>query len=526
MSGQGAVGKRCGCRDAASRKRLEQRCPQLAERGHGSWYFDASAADHLGRIRRVRRGGFPSQATARQARDLWVRQTSEACTARSWTVAAWLAYWLSTRTGIRPTTRAQYTRDVDRFLVPHLGAVLLADLDLPRLRAGFAAIAATRNGRGQPQSAACLQHLRTTLRAALNQAVREGILDDNPARRLEVCSYPRPHAQVWTDGRVRDWLNTGTRPAVAVWTATQLAVFLDLVADDALYAMWRLIALRGLRRGEACGLRWSDLDLDRGIAYIVRNRTCVGYQVLEGPPKTTAGRRVIALDRTTIRTLRAHRAAQLAAGHRRQAQGKPWVDSEYLFTQTTGQPIHPGYATQRFHKLTTAAGLPPVRLHDLRHGSASLAHEAGADLKTIQDLLGHSSILVTADIYTSVLPATQRRCADQTARLVQQAAHRTRTKIQAKARRSRRKNRGANRCGQQRPTPLTPDAPRRGHPDRSASAQVNKPTATATPATVTTSNGTHASPTVHRGQRTRGGDQAKRQANGLPMLRARRDSNP
>ena len=108
-----------------------------------------------------------------------------------------------------------------------------------------------------------------------------------------------------------------------------------------------------------------------------------------------------------------------------------------MFTRADGLPINPTYATTRFRLLARRAGLPPVRLHDLRHGAASLAYEAGADLKTLQDLLGHSSIVVTADTYTSVLTQIQRRCADATAQLVLNAARRTRKKIKTKARRNR-----------------------------------------------------------------------------------------
>ncbi|WP_436837866.1 tyrosine-type recombinase/integrase [Micromonospora rifamycinica] len=115
-------------------------------------------------------------------------------------------------------------------------------------------------------------------------------------------------------------------------------------------------------------------------------------------------------------------------------------------------PINPNYATTRFRKLVQRAGLPPVRLHDLRHGAASLAHQAGADLKTLQDLLGHSSIVITADTCTSVLPDVQRRCADATAHLVLAAARRTRKKIKNKA----RKNRPTRPPKTGAPTPLTP----------------------------------------------------------------------
>ena len=93
-----------------------------------------------------------------------------------------------------------------------------------------------------------------------------------------------------------------------------------------------------------------------------------------------------------------------------------------MFVRPDGLPIHPGYVTQRLAKLVKKAGVPPVRLHDLRHGAASLAHEAVADRKTLQELLGHSSIVITADTYTSVLPLVQRRCVEATANLVLNAA--------------------------------------------------------------------------------------------------------
>ena len=159
--------------------------------------------------------------------------------------------------------------------------------------------------------------------------------------------------------------------------------------------------------------------------------------MVEGDPKTPAGRRAVALDKHTIRVLREHRRRQLTHRDRRRAAGTVWVDSGYVFTRNTGEPINPNYATTRFRILTNRAGLPPVRLHDLRHGAASLAHEAGADLKTVQNLLGHSSIVVTADTYTSILPDAQRRRADATAALVLAAARHTRKRIKEKAAKNR-----------------------------------------------------------------------------------------
>jgi integrase len=163
---------------------------------------------------------------------------------------------------------------------------------------------------------------------------------------------------VWTDGRVAEWQTTGIRPAVAVWTADHLAVFLDAVTGDGLFALWWLIALRGLRRGEAAGLRWCEVDLDHGVLFIVRNRTTAGYQVIEGAPKTAAGARAVALDRHTVAVLREHRRRQLEQMTRRLAGGKVWRNSGYMFSRPDGSPMHPGYLTQRFAKLVRQTDMP------------------------------------------------------------------------------------------------------------------------------------------------------------------------
>jgi integrase len=451
-----------GCRNQQG-KRLEQNCPRLPERGHGSWYFQCSAPNLFGRSERIRRGGFISQAAARTAREDCLADSAAQRAGDGWTVERWLRHWLATRTRIRPTTRLHYTRDVELVLIPRLGHYRLSDLDGPLLRAVFAEIAQTTNSKGKPQSPSALNHLRTTLRAALNLAVREELIGSNPARHIEIHGYRRPHAQVWTEGRVEHWELTGEHPAVAVWTAKQLATFLEANVEDSLFAFWWLAALRGLRRGELCGLRWAAVDLDRGLLFVERQRTTAGYTVVEGEPKTAAGRRAVALDKHTVAILRAHRSRQLAHRDKRHGNNQVCVDSGYVFTRKDGEPINPSYATTRFRILTNRAGLPPVRLHDLRHGAASLAHEAGADLKTLQDLLGHSSIVVTADTYTSVLPDSQRRCADATAALVLAAALHTRKRIKEEA----AKNRPAGRGEKETPSGNRPPARKRSRRSRS-----------------------------------------------------------
>jgi integrase len=220
-----------------------------------------------------------------------------------------------------------------------------------------------------------LHRIRATLRSALNAAIRDGLLRDNPARFVELPTPRRPQPQVWTEHGVDAWRRGEPRPSVAVWTARQLAWFLDSLREDRLFAMWWLIALRGLRRGEAPGLRWIDVDLDQRVVMIEQQRIAYGHTVAGGPPKTRASRRTIALDRTTVRLLRAYLHRQRAE---HEAAGQTWHESDYMFTTDNGRPLHPDWVTRRFRYLVARSGLPPVRLHDLRHGAATLAHAAGS----------------------------------------------------------------------------------------------------------------------------------------------------
>ncbi|WP_327707319.1 site-specific integrase [Streptomyces decoyicus] len=184
------------------------------------------------------------------------------------------------------------------------------------------------------------------------------------------------------------------------------------------YALWHLIVFRGLRRGEACGQRWTDTHLDDGRITVAKQLVVHGWEVYEDDPKTDAGARTIALDSDTVRALKRHRIQQDAD---REEWGSAWAETGRVFTKENGEMLHPANVTRRFIELCEEIGLPPIRLHDLRHGAATLAHAAGADLKDIQVMLGHSSIAITADTYTSLLPETDRAIAEAAARLVPRA---------------------------------------------------------------------------------------------------------
>ncbi len=331
------------------------------------------------------------------------------------TTGEWLERWLEQRTGPRESTIRGYAAHVRLYLKPCLGQILLTDLTAHHVQAMFTAIARQHEAEGHPVTAATLSRIRATLRAALNAAIRAGLITANAASRAELPSPRRPRPMVWTAGRVAEWERTGIRPPVAVWTPAQTARFLNAIRDHRLYAAYHLIALRGLRRGEAAGLRWRDVDMDGATAIITCQLQQYNGRLVLCPPKTARSERAVALDRTTIAVLRAHQAAQDAE---HATLGDGYQDSGYVFTCLNGDPMAPDRLSRTFRRLSDEAGLPPVRLHDLRHGAATLALAAGADLKVVQDMLGHSSIVLTADTYTSVLPEVARKAAEDIATLI------------------------------------------------------------------------------------------------------------
>ncbi len=177
---------------------------------------------------------------------------------------------------------------------------------------------------------------------------------------------------------------------------------------------YRLAAMTGLRRGELAGLRWADLDLDVGVLHVRQQRVQIGYEVVEGPPKSKTGERSVQLDPSTVDVLRAHALAQEAACV---LAGDLWQGDDFVFCREDGSPLHPEFITRHFDRLVQRLGLPSIRLHDLRHTHASHGLAAGVPLKVIQERLGHSSLALTADTYTHVLPQVASDAAAIIARL-------------------------------------------------------------------------------------------------------------
>jgi len=224
---------------------------------------------------------------------------------------------------------------------PRLGEARLASLDTGTVEAMLGDLAAAG------LSAKTRRNIHGVLSKALADAVRWKLIAVSPAAGAE-----RPRA---------------TRPVPKVWASAELATFLGSVEADRHAALWRFLATTGCRRGEAAGLRWSDLDLGRGLVMFASQRTLAGGQVVEGPVKTSAGARTVALDPVTVAVLRDWHRDQRAEFLRlgvRPAGG-------YVFTGEGGLPLWPQWITSRFRDLCDEAGLPRIGPHGLRHTAAT-----------------------------------------------------------------------------------------------------------------------------------------------------------
>lgn len=161
----------------------------------------------------------------------------------------------------------------------------------------------------------------------------------------------------------------------------------------------------GLRRGEALGLRWSDISFEDRTLRVNHSLQRIQGKLVLSEPKTKTSRRVLDLPDLLIAKLREHRTRQLAE---KLAAGPHWTATEFVFTTRIGTPVNPRNVKRRLDPLLKNANLPHYRVHDLRHFCASLLLAQGVPLKVASDILGHSRISITADLYAHVLPSVRK----------------------------------------------------------------------------------------------------------------------
>jgi integrase len=388
----------------------------------GCWAYQTKAGELFrvkgmvrmpdGALKEVNRRGFPTKTAGLE----WLADAQSAGRKGDYIEPSRLAlgqYGLEVIEGlrIRPQTRASYGRNWRNHIEPYpLAAVPLAQLTGVRLTAHYRLL--EKSGRkdhraGEGLSPRTTRYIHQIVHGVLGQAVKDGLLLRNPA---DAATPP-------TAAEAR-------APELSCWTAAQLAVFLSWSAEHSQHhALWYVLALTGMRRGELLALRWRDIDLDAGRISIRRSAGMVrvageGGQVTEGDTKSGLPR-LVDVDAATGAVLRAHR-------RERGAMALDLVrEAALVFGSLEGAHRNPENTTRQFtadvarcRKALGADVLPVIRLHDLRHTHATLLLSAREPVHVVSQRLGHASATVTLSTYAHVMPGSQRDAADLFARLI------------------------------------------------------------------------------------------------------------
>lgn len=362
------------------------------KRSGGGWGFVFDVPTIDGRRRQVRRRGFRTKREAQEALDVERARArgGELVTPTRVTVGQYLVgTWLPmVERNVRPSTMAAYRIIVRRHLIgdddaPGLGNVPLAALD----RAGVARFVVSLSDRGlSPKS---VRNVHGVLSKALADAQKLNLVARNAAHAIDLPAMPARRSRAWTP--------------------EQLAAFLDRVEGDRWFPMWRLFMTTGMRRGEVLGLRWVDVDLERGSLTVTHQRTIAGGVIVEGEPKSAAGRRTMALDLGTVAAMRAWRKLQTAE---RLVMGAGWPADDWVFTWPDGGPLWPQSVTSWFKAHAAALGFPNIGVHGLRHSAATWMIGEGVSPKVVTQRLGHAHVSITLQLYAHVLPAHDEAAAE------------------------------------------------------------------------------------------------------------------
>ena len=394
---RGSLFKRCiDCGRVVQNKR----CGKCGSRRY-NWGYTVDVGSP-GRRRQQRRNGFKTAEDAQRA----LHEVLAAIDKHSFVEPSALSvgdylteHWLPAvqPPTLRPKTWAEYRRVIRLRILPRIGGVPLQRLNAPQLNHLYAELLTSGRVDGAGGlSAKSVRETHVVIRKALGDAARWGLVQRNVAG---LADPPPAHAAA-----------ADRRKAMHVWSGEQLSRFLTYTQHDGWPALWALLATTGMRRSEVLGLPWQDIDLDAKRLAVRQTLVSVDGRPELGPPKSRHGVRTIDLDDRTTALLRRHQRQQ---EHDRHAAGPAWPSLGLVFVHPDGRWLHPDWVGERFRRITAVAGLPAIRLHDLRHTHATLLLRWGYNPKVVSERLGHHSVAFTLDTYAHVVPGMQQEAAEE-----------------------------------------------------------------------------------------------------------------
>lgn len=286
----------------------------------------------------------------------------------------------------KPATKASYRDNIALHIKPGLGHFRLADLRHEHV------LAFLNGKRDKGYSASTMRTFLVIIRQVLDHAVVLERVGRNVAAKVKV-----PEAL------------HGTR-VIAAWTQDDGHRLLTAARETRFYALYVLLAMVGLRRGEVLALSWQDVDLDKGVLRVERQvqRVRGVPELIVGSPKSKSSRRAVSLPPYCLTVLHEHRERQ---AKERDAAGPEWHDLDLVFPTTHGSYVEPRYLNRHLQALCRRAGLDPAGVHVLRHTAATMAYALGVDWRQIQDMLGHSQLGTTMNLYVDEVPRLQQEAA-------------------------------------------------------------------------------------------------------------------
>jgi integrase len=272
----------------------------------------------------------------------------------------------------------------------------------------------------RPKGPATLQRYLCCLSSALEDARRDDPLIENVAQFVRLTEARHHKPKLWTDARIAHWRETGTKPSpVMIWTGEQTTTALTRAKDPACgypyayYAALATIALLGTRRGETLALPHTNIDYATGAIDITQQLVQYGWETdIQPNTKTPDGERTAIAPETLLRILAKNRATQ---NEQKQAAGIRWTTTGLAFSDHLGHPIHPAKLTKALADIAAQCALPPIRVHDLRHGLATHARAEGVEDSVLSGMLGHASKWFTSAFYGDIVNEVKRAASEKIA---------------------------------------------------------------------------------------------------------------
>lgn len=371
----------------------------IRQRSKGSWAITIDLPrDEDGKRRQKQK---TVRGTKREAEQILARMLNEVNSGvyvpeATLTVGAYLDEWLEihARHNVAAKTFERYQELVTLHIKPAVGRVRLSQLRPPHIARMYSDLAAPSDTGKRPLAPATIVQIHRILRKALQQALQNQILVRNVADAVRPPRVTRQEMKVLAPAQVRQLIDTAR--GTYFWIPIVLAV------------------TTGMRRGEIVALRWDDVDLAKGALQCQRSLQVTREGIAFKEPKSGRSR-AIPLPRQAVEALQVHYAEQ---AEQRKLLGESFNEVGLVCTDIDGSPLHPDRISDNFRYLLQKAGLPAIRFHDLRHTHATLLLQQGVHAKIVSERLGHSTIGITLDTYSHVLPSMQEEAARQIDRIL------------------------------------------------------------------------------------------------------------